>query len=94
MPSFSITSDIRLKTDIVPLIETGGIIDATDVYEYTKDGRRQFGVIAQEAQKVVPAMVHEGEDSMLSVEMMGYVPLLIAEVKALRARLAEVESAV
>jgi len=91
MPSFTISSDIRLKTDIEELGETGTLLDDTKVYEYTKNGRRQYGVIAQEAQDVVPIMVHEGDDGMLGVEMMGYVPLLIAEIKALRARVAALE---
>ena len=93
MPSFTISSDIRLKSDIQELGETGALLDATKVYEYTKNDRRQYGVIAQEAQDVVPIMVHEGDDGMLGVEMIGYVPLLIAEIKALRARVAALEAA-
>ena len=75
------------------LADTGALLDATKVYEYTKNDRRQYGVIAQEAQDVVPIMVHEGDDGMLGVEMIGYVPLLIAEIKALRARVAALEAA-
>ena len=93
MPSFTVTSDIRLKSDIQELADTGALLDATKVYEYTKNDRRQYGVIAQEAQDVVPIMVHEGDDGMLGVEMIGYVPLLIAEIKALRARVAALEAA-
>jgi hypothetical protein len=36
MPSFSITSDRRLKTNIVPLTGSAEIIDKTNVYEFDK----------------------------------------------------------
>jgi len=98
MGAFTVTSDRRLKTNIVPLAGAAEIIDATNVYEFTKAGRRQYGVIAQEAQEVAPILVSEGADlhpedgdAILSVDLTGYIPVLIDEVKALRQRVASLE---
>lgn len=98
MGAFNVTSDIRLKTNIVPLADSDRIIDATNVYEFTKGGRRQYGVIAQEVREVAPILVSEGADlhpedgdPILAVDLTGYIPHLIQEVKALRKRVAELE---
>ncbi len=98
MGAFTVTSDRRLKTDITPLKGAAEIIDATNVYEFTKAGRRQYGVIAQEAREVAPILVSEGADlhpedgdPILAVDLTGYIPLLIDEVKALRQRVSSLE---
>jgi len=111
-PSFSVTSDIRLKSNIIPLTGSADIIDRTNVYEFDKitglsnptpgegglsapSGKtvRQWGVIAQEVQEIAPLLVSEREDGFLGVDMTGYVPHLIAEMRALRARVAVLEAA-
>ncbi|WOB78467.1 tail fiber domain-containing protein [Brevundimonas nasdae] len=100
MGSFTVTSDRRLKTDItpIPLDEASRIIDQTNVYEFTKGGRRMFGMIAQEVQEVAPILVsegadlHEDGDALLSLDQTGYIPLLLAEVRSLRQRLAVLEA--
>lgn len=102
MGSFTVTSDRRLKTDIVPipLAQASEIIDATNVYEFTKGGRRMFGMIAQEAREVAPILVsegadmHEDGDAILSLDQTGYIPVLIAEVRSLRQRVARLEGVV
>ncbi|WP_242076583.1 tail fiber domain-containing protein [Brevundimonas diminuta] len=99
MGSFTVTSDRRLKTDItpIPLSQASQIIDDTRVYEFTKSGRRMFGMIAQEAREVAPILVsegadiHEDGDAILSLDQTGYIPILIAEVQALRQRIAQLE---
>ncbi|WP_332625137.1 shufflon system plasmid conjugative transfer pilus tip adhesin PilV [Brevundimonas sp.] len=97
MGAFTVTSDRRIKTDFAPILNHSEIIDQTKVYEFTKGGRRQLGVIAQEAQQVVPVLVSEGGEMhtdgtpLLTVDMTGYIPILIEEVKGLRGRVAELE---
>lgn len=100
MGAFTVTSDRRLKTDIVKLTGAASILDQTNVYEFTKAGKRMYGVIAQEARQIAPILVSEGadlhpvdRDPILSVDLTGYVPLLIDEVKSLRARVASLEAA-
>ena len=96
MPAFTITSDRRLKTSIEPLKDYGKFIDATNVYSFVKDGKHQFGVLAQEAQKIRPEVVSIAQDvdlgEVLTVNPMDYLFALVAEVQDLRKRLAELET--
>jgi hypothetical protein len=101
MGAFTVTSDIRLKTDIVPITNAADIIDATNVYEFTKGGKRMYGMIAQEARAVAPILVSdsadlhpEDGDPILALDQTGYIPLLIDEVKALRMRVRKLEGMV
>ncbi|MCZ4108564.1 tail fiber domain-containing protein [Brevundimonas diminuta] len=98
MGAFTVTSDARLKTNIVPITNAAEIIDATNVYEFTKGGRRMFGMLAQEAQQVAPILVSdsadlhpEDGDPILALDQTGYIPLLVEEVKALRRRVSKLE---
>ncbi|WP_406853352.1 tail fiber domain-containing protein [Brevundimonas sp. BH3] len=97
MGAFTVTSDRRIKTDFAPIKNTGSIIDQTAVYEFTKAGKRQLGVIAQEAQEIVPVLVSEGGElhtdgtPLLTVDMTGYIPIMLQEMKSMRNRLAELE---
>ena len=95
MGAFNVSSDRRLKSNIVKLTGASAILDATNVYEFTKRGKRQFGVIAQEVRDIAPLLVSEtteihpvDKDPILSVDLTGFIPLLIDEVKSMRARLA------
>lgn len=96
MPDFSITSDERLKTDILPLTDHARFIDGTNVYSYWKNGRFEWGPIAQEMQKgVAPFAVIEADEENeqgfkeLAVNDRVTLYALLAEVKDLRVRLAE-----
>jgi hypothetical protein len=91
--AFLTSSDGRLKEDLQPF-DAGPILDATDVYDFAWKGQeaRGYGVIAQEAITVFPdAIAHLEEDDTWGADYSKYVPLLIQEVKALRARVAELE---
>lgn len=96
MPAFSITSDARLKSSVVALEGHGDLIDATNVYSFIKDGKPQFGVIAQDAQAVRPEIVstipHDEFGEVLTVNPMDYLFALLAEMKELRKRVVELES--
>jgi hypothetical protein len=93
--TYSTTSDERLKEDLKSF-DAGTIIDNTKVFDFawksTKE--RSFGVIAQQAVKVYPQAVTysngQGED-MWGVDYSKYVPVLLQELKALRARVAQLE---
>jgi len=95
MPSFSVTSDERLKTSIKELEGYSDFIDATKVYSFVKDDRHQFGVMAHEAQEVRPEMVssieHAELGEVLTVNPMDYLFALVAEVQDLRKRVAQLE---
>ena len=106
--SISDISDRRLKDNIELLNKTGSLIeklDQIDTYSFTmKDdalARTEFGVMAQELEKVFPELVNTADDEMgtKSVNYMGLIAPMIeatkelnAENRALKAELAELKS--
>jgi hypothetical protein len=99
MGAFTVTSDRRLKTDIVPIANAAEIIDATDTWEFTKGGRRMYGMLAQDAKNVAPILVSpsadihpEDGDPILALDQLGYVPLLVDVVRDLRRRVSKLEA--
>jgi len=98
--SYGVSSDGRLKTNAVPYTESAYVIDNTDVmeFEWVADGSTSIGVIAQDASQVFPGAFTEGngepgdEDFVpWQADYSKYVAVLLAEVKALRARVAALE---
>ena len=99
--NYGTSSDASLKEDLKSF-DAGSIIDDTEVYDFawksTKE--RAFGVIAQQAVDVYPLAVTHTEantekgaerDEWWGVDYSKYVPVLLQELKALRARVAELE---
>jgi hypothetical protein len=97
--SFNTSSDERLKENF-RAFDPGAIIDATNTYLYDwKSGGTGYGVKAQEAHGVfqdaiTPGSGEPGDDDFVpwSVDYSKYVPILLAEVKALRSRVSELEA--
>ena len=50
---------------------------------------RHFGFIAQEVREIFPELVKEDEEGMLSVDYLGFIPLLVDAYKDLKAQVAE-----
>jgi hypothetical protein len=93
--AYNTSSDGRLKEDR-QAFDAGPLIDATTVYDFKwKDiDVRGHGVIAQDANEIFPeAVFHDGAADTWGVDYSKYVPLLLQEVKALRARVAALEAA-
>jgi hypothetical protein len=91
---YATTSDGRLKDDLQPF-DAGPIIDATMVYDFRwkETGERAHGVIAQEAVEVfAEAVTHNEEFDVFGVDYSKFVPLLLQEIKDLRARVAQLEA--
>jgi len=83
-------SDARLKDNIETL-------DGSKVYEmrgvsFTKDGKANSGVIAQELQKVAPELVHD-DGEYLSVAYGNTIGYLIEAIKDLKAEIDELKGA-
>ena len=92
---YNVTSDQRLKENIIDAPEFGGIIDAIQVrsYDWKIDGNHQrAGFIAQELVKVAPEAVHQPVDpeEMMAVDYSKLVPMIVKEIQSLRKRLAAV----
>ena len=77
-------SDINLKKDIVKIDDALDKLHQLNGYNFTfkATDKKSSGVIAQEVQKVMPQLVHEGADEgTLTVEYGNMVGLLIEAIK-------------
>lgn len=95
--SYNTTSDARLKENIQDAGDAGALIDAIRVrqFDWRLTGEHQrYGAIAQELLTVFPEAVHVPGDpeQMMGVDFSTFVPALIKEVQALRARVAALEA--
>jgi len=100
--SYVTSSDGRLKP-VRENFDPGEIIDATEAIRHNwlhAPEDWSYGVIAQDAHKIFPQAVTVGSENMddedfqpWGVDYSKYVPLLLKEVKSLRARVAMLESA-
>jgi hypothetical protein len=91
--AYNTTSDERLKMDFQPF-DAGPALDAMQVYNFAwrSTGERAYGVVAQQAIQVFPeAVTHDSTLDMWAVDYSKFVPLLLQEIKALRARVAALE---
>jgi len=91
--AYNTSSDERLKEDLKSF-DAGNIIDDTNVYDFAwkATGLRSYGVIAQQAKDIYPhATFHDGKEDRWYIDYSKYVPVILQELKALRARVAELE---
>lgn len=91
--SYATSSDGRRKKNLRDF-DSGGFLDALEIWLFDwNTGGTGYGVIAQQAREVFPDAITEGDDGYLQADYSKFVPLLIREVKALRARVAALEAA-
>lgn len=82
-------SDVRLKKDIVPIMNPFEIINGMNGILYTlkrdqnDPARRYCGLIAQEVEKVLPEVVEMQSNGMLSVAYGNVVGVLVEAIKKL-----------
>ena len=91
------SSDRRLKKNIEPASSASQKIDDINVYQFDwiEDGKHEdFGVVAQEMQEVFPdcVAVQDPETGYLGIDYSKLVPVLLKEIKDLRARVADLEN--
>lgn len=98
--SFVISSDGRLKKNITAAPDPGPIIDALEIksFDWRADGSHvRFGGIAQDMFPIYPEAIIQGDDGETiektwGVDWSKYMPLVLAELKLLRARVAALEA--
>jgi hypothetical protein len=93
--AFNTSSDERLKEQ-AETFDAGPILDATEVYHFKwiNSDVWAYGVMAQEAQVVFPdAVTYDAGHDAYGVDYSKYTPLLLQEIKDLRARVAALEGA-
>jgi hypothetical protein len=101
--SFNTSSDYRLKTDVQTMTgATDRLKQLNPVnFEWISDGTRVDGFLAHEAQAVVPEAVtgtkdavdDEGNPDYQGIDQSKLVPLLVATIKELEARITALENA-
>jgi hypothetical protein len=99
--SFNTTSDYRAKDILGQVTDAGATIDALKVYNGKMKGATiaRPMLVAHEAQEVVPyavtgekdAVNEDGTDKYQQMDHQSLIPLLIAEIQSLRARVAQLE---
>lgn len=82
-------SDIRLKENIKPIENSLEKINKLTgiTYNLIGDNKKQAGLIAQDVQKVLPEVIVENKDGMLSVDYSRIVALLINAINELDKRI-------
>jgi hypothetical protein len=94
---YNVTSDQRLKENIVDAPEFGSVIDSLQVRSFdwkTDHTHQRAGFIAQELVTVAPEAVHQPTDTeeMMAVDYSKLVPMLVKEIQSLRKRISTLEN--
>jgi len=89
---YNVTSDQRLKENIVDADSASNLIDSLQVrkFDWKSDNSHQrYGFIAQELVTVAPEAVNQPADTdeMMAVDYSKLVPMLVKEIQSLRQRL-------
>ena len=85
-------SDVRLKSDIAPIVNALSLVQQLNGKTYTKDGvENHIGLIAQEVESVIPQLVHTANDDIgtKSLNYANMVALLIEAIKELSDQIKE-----
>ena len=95
-----VTSDLRSITPVsYRLSDAGRAAKASaeaagEIKGSVPDSRLRYGFVAQEVKEVLPALVHEDADGYLSVDYIGFIPLLVDAVRNLSAKVEEQEETI
>jgi len=91
-------SDIRLKENIKPIesaldkvSKLQGVTFDWKESDSILDIKEDIGFIAQDVQKVIPELVRENKDGMLSMRHQGIAPILLEAIKELKAEIEELK---
>lgn len=80
-------SDARLKDNITDVASALNAINSIEIksFDWLTDGRHvDAGIIAQQLQQVLPELVREDEQGLLSVNYIGLIPYLVKAIQELR----------
>ena len=92
--AFGSPSDVRLKENIKPIesaldkaMKLQGVTFDWKKSDSILDIKEDIGFIAQDVQKVIPELVKENKDGMLSMRHQGIAPILLEAIKELKAEI-------
>ena len=89
-PDFNVTSDKRLKSNIIKIENSLEIIEKLNGYKYNlhnKDNEflhKSIGLLAQDVQEILPELVKTSNDGYLQLNYNGIIALLVEAIKELR----------
>lgn len=90
---FNSTSDARLKENISSISGIELIKDMIPVqFNWKNNGKKSYGLIAQELEQILPELVIEREDGMKGVSYIPIIAMLVDAVKTLDARVKQLET--
>lgn len=89
--NLSVSSDMRLKDNIESLGNTISDILKLDGKSYTRDGRNEIGLLAQDVELIYPELVSVDRKGMLAVNYQALSAILINGVKDQEARISKQE---
>ena len=89
---YNSTSDVRLKENIETIREALDIVSQLRgvTFNWKKDSSPSMGIIAQELEEVLPALVHGGETKVVNYN--GIIGVLIEAIKELKSEIDELKS--
>ena len=97
--AFGNPSDKRLKENIKPIESALDKVSKLQgvTFDWKKSDselniKEDIGFIAQDVQKVIPELVRENDDGMLSMRHQGIAPILLEAIKELKAEIEELKS--
>tara|TARA_X000001316_G_C922149_1_gene37006 strand:- start:2181 stop:2822 length:642 start_codon:yes stop_codon:yes gene_type:complete len=87
-------SDRRLKQKVRPINNASQIVSSLDGVQFQWTGKQgnNYGVIAQDIQKVLPEVVSQDNNGYLDVNYSSIIPILIEAVKDLQEEVKELKS--
>ena len=96
--AFGSPSDKRLKENIKPIESALDKVSKLQgvTFDWKEKGitnlKEDIGFIAQDVQKVIPELVRENEDGMLSIRHQGIAPILLEAIKELKQEIEELKN--
>lgn len=91
--AWNIFSDVRYKTDIVPIENAAELVTQLEGVRFTwkESGKTSVGFIAQDVQTVLPELVHADDVGYLSVDYGKMTPVLVEAVKEQQSQIEELQ---
>lgn len=86
--NFILSSDRTLKTNITAINTDLSAIEFVEFEMKADLGRKRYGVIAQDVEKIAPHLVYTDENGIKSV---GYIDLLIAKIAKLEQQIKQLQ---
>lgn len=82
---FNSLSDLELKQNIKPIVNSAEILNKINpvIFEWKQNGKKSYGMIAQEMEKVLPELVLQQENGYKSIAYIQLIALLIDAVNNL-----------